>query len=262
VRDRCLGQLAGFDRHVGADLGVGIAIGRDHVIDAGVEPQDDARSDAVDDAAAVAELVALVGEHLDRDRVRRGWLAVADESREPQAAGIQHEPLRRGLALLDGDPPCHVGAPESGVDQVVAGRHADRRRGDAAVGDEPRPAVRSALPRKTRQRTPLSMRCPSSVRRAVRLICPMPAGIGAAGAACGAAGVAFGTTVVLPLPTGWSGIVVRNGALVLHELAAVGCWARAGVARLGPHARGSAAIQISTDRKPALCYRLTPAAHR
>ena len=66
----------------------------------------------------------------------------------------------------------------------------------------------------------------------------MPAGIGAAGAACGAAGVAFGTTVVLPLPTGWSGIVVRNGALVLHELEAAGCWARAGVREAGPARQG------------------------
>ena len=37
VGDRRLGELAGLHRHVGADDGVGVAVGADDIVDAGIE---------------------------------------------------------------------------------------------------------------------------------------------------------------------------------------------------------------------------------
>ena len=81
---------------------------------------------ATDDLGAVVGLIALTGIDVVADGVGSGRGAV-DQHLDAEAAGVEHEPLAHGRAGRDRDLARDVGAPEGGIDDVVAGLEADRR---------------------------------------------------------------------------------------------------------------------------------------
>ena len=71
-------------------------------------------------------LIALTGIDVVADGVGSGRGAV-DQHLDAEAAGVEHEPLAHCRAGSDRDPARDVGAPEGGIDDVVAGLEADSR---------------------------------------------------------------------------------------------------------------------------------------
>src|SRR5690606_30904065 len=100
VRDRRLGELAGLDRDVGADRGVGVAVGGHDLVDAGVQADYDTGLRVGHDGGAVGELVAVVGIDIVGDGVRLGGV-LAEKRSDAQAAGVQYKLLGQRAAILD-----------------------------------------------------------------------------------------------------------------------------------------------------------------
>jgi Ni,Fe-hydrogenase III small subunit len=65
VLDRRFGDITRLDGHVRPHSRIGIAIGADQMIGAGIQPEDDARLGAVQNLVPIAELILLVGENVE-----------------------------------------------------------------------------------------------------------------------------------------------------------------------------------------------------
>ena len=139
--ERRLRELAGLDRHVGADHGIGISVGADDVVDAGVESEHDARLGGAHHSGALAILVALIGIDVVDDAPLARHLAAGNLGYQAQPPGVEHEALLHGTLARDRDLAGEMGAAERDVDHVLAGLEPDLRARLAVRGDEPRLAV-------------------------------------------------------------------------------------------------------------------------
>ena len=97
------------------------AVAADDVIGAGGKPKHAAGRGVRHDGDQLAGLVLL--QDLEAELLGRDRPAVADDGVELQAAGIEHQRFHL-VVVGDGDALGRAGAPEGGVDQIVAGREA------------------------------------------------------------------------------------------------------------------------------------------
>ena len=130
-----LGDLAGLDRHVGAHLGVGVAIEAFDAVGAGIQPRDDAGLGVVENHLPIAELILLVREYVEANRAVGQRFAVGQHGGKLQSSGVEDKGFLERAAALNFDLLGEIGEAVSGIDQIFPGNQRGGRHG-LAVGAE------------------------------------------------------------------------------------------------------------------------------
>src|SRR5690606_38286027 len=114
------------------------------VVDPGIEPDHGVRFHVRDDERAMAGRVGLGLVDRKPESVGRNRDASGKDSVQLQAARFQDDVLVLRL-VADGDPLGGTGAPESGMNEISAGREPEHARAALGLGDERQPAVLAGL---------------------------------------------------------------------------------------------------------------------
>src|SRR5262249_4202190 len=89
--DSGLGYLAGLDHNIGGNHGVRIAIGADNVVDAAIEPDDDAGAKIAEKFLPVAGLILGVRKNFKFEEMLGSNRRMGQGCAQPQAASVDHK---------------------------------------------------------------------------------------------------------------------------------------------------------------------------